>query len=298
MIDPLRYRGRFAPSPTGPLHFGSAVAAFGSWLRARQADGTWLVRIEDLDPPREVRGASGSQLRSLQRLGLESDETVVRQSARHELYRDALERLWSKRLAFECRCSRSDLAAQGGVHRDCVTIASGRAEAIRARVPCSTVQFIDAVQGKVVQQLDRDVGDFVLRRVDGLFAYQLAVVVDDHLQGITEVVRGMDLLLSTPRQIWLQHKLGYATPAYVHLPLVLDNEGRKLGKSLGSRPLDEEEPAAILRAAWVHLGQPESALSGCGSLALLLATATAAFDMARVPRGVFLPSGLPTGQPV
>lgn len=292
------YRGRFAPSPTGPLHFGSAVAAIGSWLRARQAGGTWLVRIEDLDPPREIPAASAAQLRSLQRLGLEPDEPVQRQSSRHEFYREALDTLRVKRLAFECRCSRSDIGAQGGIHRHCVPAPPGRSAAIRARVPRRSVAFVDALHGRIVQRLDRDVGDFALRRVDGLYAYQLAVVVDDHAQGITEVVRGTDLLDSTPRQIWLQRRLGFATPDYVHLPLVLDEKGRKLGKSIGSRPLDDEEPAAILRAAWAHLGQPSIVLSAPGSLARLLEAAISEFDLRRVPRGLFRPSGVSPEQPV
>jgi glutamyl-Q tRNA(Asp) synthetase len=278
------YRGRFAPSPTGPLHFGSLLAAFGSWLRARQQGGTWLVRMEDLDPPREVPGAAAGQLDALRRHGLESDEGVLRQSERAAHYEAALERLRQAGLAFECRCSRSDLQASGGVHRHCVASDPSRTAAIRARVPDVEIGFDDRLQGPQRQALGLEVGDFVLRRVDGWHAYQLAVVVDDAAQAITEVVRGSDLLDSTPRQIWLQQALGYPTPDYLHLPLALDAEGRKLSKSLAALPLDTHDPVPALRAAWAFLGQDPAALDRTTSRDALLRQAVRTFDLARVPR--------------
>ena len=279
------YRGRFAPSPTGPLHFGSLLAAFASWLRARQAGGTWLVRVEDLDPPREVPGAADAQIALLREYGLESDEPVVRQSDRGDRYAAALDRLRDLGLAFDCRCSRSDLAAVHGIHRHCVASDPTRAPAVRARVPDAVVRFDDALQGPQQQDLGSEVGDFVLRRVEGYFAYQLAVVVDDDAQGITDIVRGADLLDSTPRQNWLQRALGYATPSYLHLPLALDATGTKLGKSLQAMPLDAAHARDALRAAWAFLGQAPEALAGAGGLDALLRRAVVSFSIAHVPRG-------------
>ena len=276
----MSYRGRFAPSPTGALHFGSLVAALASWLRARQAGGTWLVRVEDLDPPREVPGAAQAQLRTLQAFGMESDEPVWWQSQRGEVYESELQRLRAAGLAFECRCSRSDLADQGGVHRLCVAAPATRPAAIRARVPELDVGFVDAVQGPYVQNLGRDVGDFVLRRVEGHAAYQLAVVVDDAAQGITEVVRGCDLLDSTPRQRWLQHALGYRETDYLHVPLALDADGRKLSKSLAAVPVDEHDPLPALHAAWRFLGQAPFAAACVDAF---LRESVARFDVGRVP---------------
>lgn len=284
MLSPT-YRGRFAPSPTGPLHFGSLLTAFASWLCARQQAGVWLIRVEDLDPPREVPGASDDQLQTLQAFGLDSDELVLRQSERAEQYALALARLVEAGLAFECRCSRNDLAGQdGGIHRCCTPSSANRALAIRARVPAIEVGFNDLLQGQYRQVLTDEVGDFVLRRVEGWYAYQLAVVVDDEAQGVTDVVRGSDLLESTPRQIWLQRILGLATPRYLHLPLALDAEGRKLSKSLAALPLDRADPLPALRVAWRFLGQESRALDGCGSVATLQRMAIDRFELARVPR--------------
>jgi glutamyl-Q tRNA(Asp) synthetase len=288
-MTPPRYRGRFAPSPTGPLHFGSLLAAFASWIRARQRLGVWLVRVEDLDPPREVAGSALEQLRTLQAFGFESDETVLWQSRRLELYDAALQRLRNAGLAFDCRCSRNDLAAQQGIHRGCVASPTGGVAAVRARVPELDVGFEDALQGSYTQQLARDVGDFVLRRVEGFPAYQLAVVVDDAAQHITEVVRGSDLLDSTPRQIWLQQQLGYATPDYLHLPLALDPDGRKLSKSLAALPLDPDDPLPALRAAWRFLGQEPAAIARFASREALLSSAIERFDWERVPHTGAMP---------
>lgn len=290
MQAPSPYRGRFAPSPTGPLHFGSLLAAFGSWLLARRAGGQWLVRIEDLDPPREVAGASERQLRTLAAFGLEADAPVLRQSGRGALYREALESLVRAGHAFACHCSRSGLAGEGGVHRACVAGAERPDPALRLRVPDGTaIGFEDLLLGPQRQRVDRDVGDFVLRRTDGLWAYQLAVVVDDAAQGITDVVRGADLLDSTPRQILLQRLLGLPTPRYAHLPLVVDADGRKLSKSTAALPVDDDDPLPALRAAWRALGQDPRVLADAGSVDVLLARAVEYFDIARIPAAGTLP---------
>ena len=279
------HRGRFAPSPTGPLHAGSMLAALGSWLLARQAGGEWLLRIEDIDPPREVAGAASDQLRTLAAFGLHHDGEIARQSRRGHLYRDALDRLLARGQAFECHCSRSELAASGGIHRQCVATAPRADPAIRLRVAdgCE-IAFEDAVHGRIVQRVDRDVGDFVLLRADGLWAYQLAVVVDDAEQGITDVVRGADLLDSTPRQILLQRALGLPTPRHAHLPLLLGDDGRKLSKSDAALPVDTADPLATLRALWHCLGQAPLPADAMRSTAAFLDAAATAFRLERVPR--------------
>ncbi len=232
------------------------LAALGSWLLARQTGGQWLLRIEDLDPPREVAGAAASQLRALDRFCLTHDGEVVSQSQRGALYREALEALIAGGLAFECHCSRAELVATGGLHRRCVAASQRPDPAIRLRVPddCE-IGFDDLVHGHVRQWVDREVGDFVLLRADGLWAYQLAVVVDDAAQAITDVVRGADLLDSTPRQILLQRALGVPTPNYTHLPMLLGSDGRKLSKSDAALPVDARDPLATLHALWRCLGQ-------------------------------------------
>ncbi|GGK02520.1 tRNA glutamyl-Q(34) synthetase GluQRS [Luteimonas terricola] len=279
-------RGRFAPSPTGALHFGSLLAAFGSWLAARGAGGEWWIRIEDVDAAREVPGAAAMQLRTLAAFGLVHDGPVGYQSRRGHLYAAALARLLDAGLAFECHCSRSDVADAGGVHRSCRPGARRPDPAVRLRVTDgSRVAFDDAVHGRIAQDVDREVGDFVLRRADGWWAYQLAVVVDDADQGITDVVRGADLLDSTPRQLLLQHALGLPRPRYLHLPLVLDDDGHKLSKSSASLPVDAADPLPALRAAWHALGQDPHRLPASASLAATLAAAVRGFDAGRIPRG-------------
>ena len=282
---PSGYRGRFAPSPTGDLHFGSLLAAFGSWLLARDAGGRWLVRVEDLDPPREVEGAARRQLDALRAFGLETDEEIVWQSRRGALYESALEQLLRDGRAFHCHCSRTDLASVSGIHRACVARRTRPDPAVRLRVEDgSVVAFEDAIRGRFEQDVSREVGDFVLRRADGLWAYQLAVVVDDADQGITDVVRGADLLDSTPRQILLQRALGLPTPRYAHLPLVLGPDGRKLSKSDAAQPVDPDDPLGTLRAAWRRLGQAPDALADARDVPDLLRRAAAAFDPVRIPR--------------
>ena len=279
------YRGRFAPSPTGPLHFGSLVAALGSWLHARSCGGEWWVRIEDVDRTREMAGAADAQLGALRRFGLHWDGDVVRQSDRGAFYQAALDDLVERGLAFECPCSRSDLEGAGGIHRACVAHGPREVPAVRLRVPDdSVVEVDDAVHARIVQRLDAEVGDFVLKRADGCWAYQLAVVVDDAAQGITDVVRGADLLDSTPRQVFLQRLLGLPTPRYAHLPLVLDADGRKLSKSLAALPLDADDPLPALKAAWLVLGQEAAAIAGSQGVDDFLQRAIAAFDVRRLPR--------------
>ncbi|MFT4256058.1 MAG: tRNA glutamyl-Q(34) synthetase GluQRS [Pseudoxanthomonas sp.] len=287
MTFPPLYRGRFAPSPTGALHAGSLLAAFASWLLARRAGGQWWVRVEDIDPLREVAGATEAQLATLHAFGLVADAAVVRQSRRAALYQAALDRLLASGDAFVCHCSRTELAASGGIHRRCVAAHPRPDPAIRLRVPDGLrIGFDDGLQGRFEQDLAAEVGDFVLRRADGCWAYQLAVVVDDAEQGITDVVRGADLLDSTPRQIFLQHKLGLPTPRYLHLPLLRDATGRKLSKSNAALPVDDAAPLPALRATWRLLGQDETALRDAASVPALLQTAISAFDPSRLPRGV------------
>ncbi|MCF7751761.1 tRNA glutamyl-Q(34) synthetase GluQRS [Bacillus subtilis subsp. subtilis] len=278
------YFGRFAPSPTGPLHPGSLLAALGSWLLARHAGGHWRVRVEDVDPPRTVPGAVGQQLATLAAFGLHSDGPIVHQSQREAVYRPALERLLDEGTAFACHCSRSELADQHGIHHHCVSRHQRAQPAIRLRVPPgSRAAFHDGLRGPVEQDVHAAVGDFVLRRADGYWAYQLAVVVDDGDQGITHVVRGADLLDSTPRQILLQRALGLPTPAYLHLPLLLDAHGRKLSKSEAAHPLDPAQPLPALRRAWASLGQDPACLHAGSSVATLLSRACAGFDPSRLP---------------
>ncbi|WP_426700279.1 tRNA glutamyl-Q(34) synthetase GluQRS [Rhodanobacter sp. Col0626] len=280
----MTYRGRFAPSPTGQLHFGSLVAAVGSWLCARHAGGQWLLRIEDIDPPREVPGSAASILAALPAFGLVADAPALHQSQRIDAYDAAFEQLRAADLVFPCWCSRSDLAGAGGTHRDghCVApLHPAHPPAWRMRVPDAEIVFDDALQGPQRQDL-REGGDFVVRRVEGFYAYQLACVVDDAHQRITEVVRGHDLLDSTARQIWLQRCLGLPTPGYRHLPLVLDGAGRKLSKSTRAFPVDPAAPLPALRRALAFLGVPASGLAG--DVDALLAQALADFDPAVLPQ--------------
>lgn len=246
MRESTPYVGRFAPSPTGPLHLGSLVAAVASYLQARVNRGRWLVRIEDIDPPREQAGATELILDALERYGFEWDGDVIYQSASHSEHETAVAMLIGRGLAYRCNCSRSDLAdlPQGplgtvypGYCRD--RTVSGDA-AIRVRTKAVSVGFTDTLQGEYSQILESESGDFVIRRRDGLIAYQLAVVVDDEIEGITEIVRGIDLIDSTPRQIWLQKQLGYRTPSYVHVPVITHPNGDKLSKATAAPaiPLD------------------------------------------------------------
>jgi glutamyl-Q tRNA(Asp) synthetase len=277
----MSYRGRFAPSPTGALHFGSLVAAVGSWLRARAQHGTWLVRMEDLDPPREVPGSAADILDTLAAFGMESDEPVVYQSARRQAYEAAFATLQSRDVVFPCWCSRSDLDGDRRLHRGTCIAAPDpkRPSAWRLRTPDGEIRFVDAVFGAQRQDVAAIVGDFVVRRVEGWYAYQLAVVVDDAAQGITEIVRGADLLDSTPRQICLQRLLGLPTPDYLHLPIVMGDDGRKLSKQDRARAVDVADPMPALRAALEFLGLPHAAATNPQGL---LNSAARQFDAAHI----------------
>lgn len=264
---PGGYRGRFAPSPSGPLHFGSIVAAVASFLEARSRGGQWLVRIEDLDPPRERPGAADAILRSLERLGMHWDGEVLRQSERSEAYAQALDRLRDLGRLRRCQCPRSALAGLpenlGRESGDelfhplqCPSApVPGAATAWRFLPADREVGFLDRVQGDRVENVARTCGSFVLRRRDGLYSYQLAVVVDDGAQGITDVVRGMDLLGSTARQILLQEALGLRHPTYMHLPLAVDASGVKLSKSGAAPSVGNTAPARLVVATLEFLRQ-------------------------------------------
>lgn len=266
------YRGRFAPSPTGPLHIGSLIAAMASYLDARAHRGQWLVRMEDLDPPREMPGAAEDILRSLETFGFEWDGPVWFQGRRGELYQARIERLLEAGAAFHCGCSRREIleAARPGIEgpvypgtcRD--GLPAGRApRAVRLRVTDLELSFEDRLQGRLSQNLARDLGDFVIRRADGLFAYQLAVVIDDAEQGITDVVRGCDLLTSTPRQCWLQTQLGLPQPRYMHIPVAVNAAGEKLSKQTHAPALDASHPVPALwrAAAFLELEPPRDLLA-------------------------------------
>ena len=251
------YRGRFAPSPTGPLHFGSLVCALASYLDARAHNGTWIIRIEDIDPPRDVPGADKRIIDTLAALGMESDEPIVYQSRRGALYEKALEALKDKGVLYGCACSRREIAASQAAlglpaHVYPGTCRSGTAgrpvRALRVRTFSEEIAFEDRRCGRFAENLERDVGDFVVRRADGLWAYQLAVVADDADQGVTHVVRGADLLDNTPRQIYLQRLLGYPTPRYLHIALAVDENGSKLSKQTRAPAIGTDNPLEV------HLG--------------------------------------------
>lgn len=268
------YRGRFAPSPTGPLHFGSLVAAVGSYLEAKSRNGEWLVRIENLDPSRETPGASKEILSTLEVLGMEWDGEVVYQNQRNDAYQAALTLLEKRNLIYPCACSRKEIADSSIMGRDspiypgtCRDSLPGaeRSQALRVRTGNNLIEIKDALRGLIRQRLERDIGDFVLRRADGIFAYQLAVVVDDAEQGVTHVVRGEDLLDSTPRQVHLQQLLGYPTPTYMHLPVVVNALGEKLSKQTHAAPIITADPVSQLIMAVRFLGQiPPTELTESG----------------------------------
>lgn len=290
---PAIYRGRFAPTPSGPLHFGSLVAALGSYLEARSRGGEWLLRMEDVDGPRTVPGAAAEILRTLEAFGFQWDGPVLYQSQRLDAYGLALERLVAAGLAYPCACSRKEVqAAGGGLSVDGAPRYDGhcrrglapgrRPRAWRLAVPERYYGIQDGLLGDLGHDLGQAVGDFVLRRADGQYAYQLAVVVDDGFQGINQVVRGADLVASTPRQLYLQDCLGLPRPAYVHLPVVTNVQGEKLSKQTRARGLDPSRPLPALWQAWAFLGQlpPEGAGD---SLADFWAWSLAHWDLGRVP---------------
>jgi len=318
------YRGRFAPSPTGPLHFGSLVAAVGSYLEAKTHGGEWLVRMEDLDPPREQPGAAERILRTLEACGMFWDGEPMYQSRREEAYRAALDRLQQQGLVYPCACTRREIADSHqtfaptrDAHNAPLTRASGRGaggegahdgaliypgtcrnglargktpRAFRVRANHEPIEFEDAVQGKRSQDLAAEVGDFVLLRADGLYAYQLAVVVDDAEQGITDVVRGADLLDSTPRQIYLQRLLGLGTPRYLHLPAAVNAAGEKLSKQTLAPPVDACDPVSVLAQVLEFLGQSPPAQLRRATLAEFWDWAVSKWKAERIPRRRSLPA--------
>ena len=253
------YRGRFAPSPTGPLHFGSLVSAVASYCQARAMGGEWLLRIEDIDAPREVEGASDDIIQTLANFGFQWDGDITYQNQRSEHYREALASLTEKGLLYPCACSRKEISkiSKPGVYpgtcRDGLP-AGRQARSWRVRIPSGNIEFNDAILGPRQFAVEQEIGDFILKRADGLFAYQLAVAVDDTLQGITQVVRGSDLLDSTPRQIYLQRVLGYSSPEYAHHPVVIDEHGGKLSKQRQAPALDHRHISADLHRALAFLG--------------------------------------------
>ena len=289
----MSYVGRFAPSPTGPLHFGSLVAALASYCDARSRDGRWLLRMEDVDEPRSQRGAADDILQTLARCGFRWDGELAVQSARIALYEAALARLAAAGLAYPCACTRRELAGAPmgtggervypGTCRAGIPVQrSGRAQrAWRVKVGEATIAFDDRLQGRQSQRLAKDVGDFVVKRADGLVAYQLAVVVDDAEQGVTDVVRGADLCASTPRQIHLQQLLGLPTPTYLHVPVAVDASGEKLSKQTHAAALPDD-PLSALSAAWRFLDQ-RACESPPRSVDEFWRHALAAWDAARLP---------------
>ena len=290
------YRGRFAPSPTGPLHFGSLVTAIASYLEAKHHHGIWLVRMEDLDIPRTVLGAADDILQTLDLFGLHSDEPVIYQSQRTDTYQAALQQLKESGVAYPCICTRKEIAdsathgIEGAIYPG--TCRSGttsfkqtRTWRVYTNLPApldqegqkkikGKVEFDDALQSHIAQNLEQEIGDFVVKRADGLFAYQLAVVIDDEFQKVTNVVRGCDLLASTPRQIHLQHLLGLPTPHYMHLPIAVNLQGEKLSKQTLAPAVSGHNAAAILIMALEFLHQnPPTELRG-NSIEEILSWAT------------------------
>ena len=293
------YRGRFAPSPTGPLHFGSLVAAVGSWADARACGGEWLVRMEDLDPPREVPGAADEILRTLEAFGLEAGGPVIRQSERSGAYRAALDRLRDRGVLFACACTRREIADSGLPGSDGGLVYPGTcrtglppgkaARALRINTRGAVVAFDDALQGRIAHDLEKESGDFVLYRADDVYAYQLAVVVDDAEQGITDIVRGADLLGSTPRQLHLQKLLGLPQPRYAHLPVAVNTAGEKLSKQTFAAPVDAAKPLPALAAALSFLGQQPPRELARGTVKEFWDWALKNWKLERVPRAASAP---------
>ena len=280
-IESINYVGRFAPSPTGPLHFGSLVAAVASYCDAKANNGKWLLRMEDLDTPREMVGAADDILCTLEAFGFEWDGAIIYQSRRAELYQNALQILKNHNLIYPCSCSRKEIAdssiltgIDGAIYpKTCfnkMLLSSSQNSASEKRAPASrmntgswrinvddsqNIRFLDAIQGEISQHLQTDIGDFILKRKDGIFAYQLAVVIDDCAQGVTHIVRGADLLDSTPRQIYLQQLLEFTTPTYAHVPVAVNAQGEKLSKQTLAKAITPETAPTLLFEALQFLGQ-------------------------------------------
>lgn len=287
------YRGRFAPSPTGPLHFGSLVAAVASYLEAKVHEGEWLLRIEDLDQPRIMPGAADCIMNRLEAFGFEWDGAVVYQSQRQALYTEAFAKLLLADRLYPCGCTRKEIAdsaihgIEGAIYPGTCRggLAPGKsARAWRIRAEDRPIGFKDAIQGFVAQNLARDIGDFVLKRADGLYAYQLAVVVDDAEQGITHVVRGADLLDSAPRQIYLQEQLELPLVSYAHIPVAVNADGEKLSKQTLAPEITSEASSNALWKALHFLGQSPPALLRQEALSVVWSWAHSHWSLKKVPR--------------
>lgn len=296
----MSYRGRFAPSPSGPLHFGSMIAAIGSYCDARAHGGSWQLRIDDLDPPRTAPGAVDAILRCLEAHALEWDGPIVFQSRRGDAYHAAVHRLREAGRVFPCACSRKEISeiAQAGGEEPVYPgtcrngLPPGRpARALRVAAQDVSIAFDDLLQGRIEQHLAREVGDFVVYRADHVYAYHLACVVDDAEEGVDHVVRGADLLDSTPRQIYLQRLLGVPTPRYLHLPVALGASGQKLSKQARARPVDATQAAAVIRAVAAFLGQRPPPELECSAPAEALRWVVSHWSRERLPasRAITLP---------
>jgi len=284
------YIGRFAPTPSGALHLGSLTCALASWLDARASDGRWLLRMEDIDPVREIVGAQDTILRTLETFGLTWDGEVLRQSKRLEAYREWVLRLKMQGLAYACSCSRRQLEGFSIYPGHCRNAQHGSDQtAIRVRVAAETFSFADRLQGVFSQQLAAEVGDFVIWRKDDWPAYQLAVVLDDIAQGVTDIVRGADLLDSTPRQLYLYQLLGEKPPRYLHVPLLTQTDGRKLGKSFRSKALTATPPEQALVRALRALGQHPPPSLASEPVALILQWAVKHWRVEKIPAKRTLP---------
>lgn len=280
------YVGRFAPTPSGYLHFGSLLAAVASYLDARHQQGRWLVRIEDLDTPRNIPGAAEHILRTLHAYGLHWDGEVIQQSDRLQGYQQTIDHWLDQGLAYYCDCSRREIIAHDGVYPGTCRqrqLPPAPDHAVRLRVRSQPISFVDRLQGQVSLDLAGSSGDFIIRRRDGIIAYQLAVVLDDIAQGVTDIVRGADLLDSTPRQLWIYQLLGQPLPRYLHVPLIMRHDGEKLSKRLGSAPLEADQAAATLyRALRILTLNPPASLRSA-AVAQQLEWAVAHWQPQRLP---------------
>lgn len=280
------YIGRFAPSPTGPLHFGSLITAVASYCEAKRHQGKWLVRIEDTDIPRIYPNSEQHILACLDAFSLHSDSRIIYQKDRLQIYEDVLQHLKQQQAIYACQCTRKQLAGASVYANTCRHLnLAFEQQAIRLKVEDKILCFDDALQGRQCSNLWHDLGDFVLKRRDGIISYQLAVVVDDYLQGITHVVRGADLLDNTARQIWLGQVLGYPRLNYCHLPLAMNATGQKLSKQNLAQALDITQAPKLLQQALHALHQPEVELD---TTERMMAQAVAQWDLARIPQGTML----------
>jgi len=293
-MSPEIITGRFAPSPTGPLHFGSLSCALASYLDMKKLGGHWLVRMEDIDPPREIKGASSHILNQLEAHGLYWDGKVLFQSTRLDAYQDSLNILKEKNLAYHCECSRQRVNGLGGIYdnhcRRSNLSSTDNATRLRLNQPNHLIEFVDQIIGQYTQSLTHDVGDFVLRRRDNLFSYQLAVTIDDQYQKVTHVMRGSDLLDSTPRQIYLQRCLGFAQPQYAHLPVAVSPLGQKLSKqNLASALIPGQETLNIWAALnWLNQSPPNDLKTG--SVSAILTWAISHWDSTSIKRSLTMPA--------